>query len=575
VKWKDSCSRKPFIIKGVKLCGKTYLLKEFGKNYYEDFVYFCFKDNAALQNIFEKDFNIERIINELSAVGEKNILPQKTLIIFDDIQFCAKALASLECFYEKASEYHIVAAGSLFDVPEMEFHALYPMNFYEFLLANGEDSLCEQLEKLHASEPVPAEFAKKLEEYLINYYICGGMPEAVDCWVNEKNIEKLDAVLQKILDSYELYFADPKISEIWHSIPAQLAKENFKAEYSEDALEWLVSAGMVYKVDKVEMPFVPLQIYADSSFFKLYMADVGLLRKMSENVFKEFKGAITKNFVLCELVNESDEVPFFWESGNTAEVDFVVQKGMYVMPIEAEPESEFGARSLAEYIEKFSPSIVITTSLKNTGGNDVPLYMLWKIEYFEKIIELNPKNIEIYFGMGRSYRRKWNYDKAIEAYEKIINLNPRSTNAYHEMGFVYADKGDYDKAIESYEKVIKTINPRSASAYNNIGLAYIKKGDCDKAIEYCMKSLEYNYKSASTHHSIGLAYAAKKDYDKALEYYQKALELKPNFDFAKLYNDMGRAYEGKGDKDKELEYKNRAKGFGPITLEILGDLYSR
>jgi predicted AAA+ superfamily ATPase/Tfp pilus assembly protein PilF len=580
VKWKNGGSRKPFIIKGVKQCGKTYLLKEFGKNYYEDFAYFNFENNTALQNIFENDFDAEQIITELSAAINKNILPHKTLIIFDDIQFCDRALYSLKYFCENAHEYYIVAAGSLFDAGEMEFHTLYPMNFYEFLLANDESLLCEQLEKLHTSEPVPAEHAKKLEKYLENYYICGGMPEAVDCWINEKDIDKLDAILQKILDSYEHCFADPKISAIWNSIPAQIVKENFRAEDAEDALEWLISAGMIYKVAKIEEPSIPLPIYVDSSYFKIYMADIGLLRKISKMpVTEKFMGAIIKNFVLCELVNESNDIPFFWKSENAAEVDFVIQNGMYIVPIEVKLSSESSARSLAEYTEKFSPSIAITTSLENEGRNNVPLYMLWKIEYYEKILELNPDNIEIYFSMGRSYRKKWNYDKAIEAYEKIINSNPRSvtisTNAYNEMGFVYTEKGDYDNAIEAHEKIIKTVNPRSASAYNNIGLVYMKKGDCDKAIEYCLKSLELNSRSASMHHNTGMAYALKKDYDKALEYYQKALELKPNFDFAKLYYDMGKIYGAKGDKDRELEFKNKAKEFGPITLEILGGLYSR
>jgi predicted AAA+ superfamily ATPase/lipoprotein NlpI len=580
LKWKNSGSIKPFIIKGIRQCGKTYLLKEFGKNHYEDFAYFNFENNAALHHIFENDYNAEQIIAELSAARGKEISPQKTLIVFDDIQFCSRAIEALEYFCEKTQRYHIAAAGSMFGIGEMEFHTLYPMSFYEFLLANGESLLCEQLEKLHTSEPVPAAHAAKLEEYLKDYYVCGGMPEAVDSWINEKDIEKLDAILQKILDSYELYFANPEISAIWNSIPVQIVKENFRAEDAEDALEWLISAGMVYKVAKVEEPSIPLPIYTDSSFFKLYMADIGLLRKTSKMpVTEEFMGAIIKNFVLCELVNESDDIPFFWKSGNAAEVDFIIQNGMHIVPIEVKLSSKFSVRSLAEYVEKYSPSVAITTSLENEGGNNVPLYMLWKIEYYEKIIESIPNNTDIYFSMGRSYRKKWNYDKAIKAYEKIIELNPRSvtisTNAYNEMGFVYTEKGDYDKAIEAHEKIITKVNPRSASAYNNIGLVYIEKGDYDKAIEYCLKSLELNSRSASMHHNTGIAYAHKKDYDKALEYYQKALELKPNFDFAKLYYDMGKIYEAKGDKAKELEFKNKAKEFGPITLEILGGLYSR
>nr|AGS54277.1 putative ATPase (AAA+ superfamily) [uncultured bacterium contig00092] len=414
--WKNSASRKPLIIKGVRQCGKTYLLKEFGKNYYEDFACFNFEGNEILKNVFENDFNTERIITELSVIRKKAIFPQKTLIIFDEIQFCNRALTSLKYFCEEAPEYHIAAAGSLlgialskplsFPVGKVDFHTLYPMSFYEFLLANGEDLLCGQLENLPAAEPVPAAFAAKLEDYLKNYYMCGGMPEAVNNWVSEKNIEKLDAILQKILDSYELDFAKhapanefPKLSAIWHSIPAQLARENGKFIFShvkrslrakdlEDALEWLVSAGMVYKVAKIEKPFMPISTYADYSFFKLYMADIGLLRRISKlpaaaflessDVFKEFKGVVTENFVLCELVNKSGEVPFFWKSGNTAEVDFIIQSGMDIVPVEVKSANKVRARSLAEYVKKYSPSRIIITSLKNAGGNHIPLYILWR-----------------------------------------------------------------------------------------------------------------------------------------------------------------------------------------------------
>ncbi|MDR1830915.1 MAG: DUF4143 domain-containing protein [Candidatus Fibromonas sp.] len=251
------------------------------------------------------------------------------------------------------------------------------MNFHEFLLANGEDLLCEQLENLPATKPVPAAF-----------------------------VEKLDAILQKILDSYELDFAKhapvnefPKLSAIWHSIPAQLARENGKFIFShvkkglrakdlEDALEWLLSAGMVYKVAKIEKPFMPMSSYADFSYFKIYMADIGLLRRMSKlpaaaflescDIFKEFKGTVTENYVLCELVNKSGEVPFYWKSGNSAEVDFVIQSGMDIVPVEVKSSDNARVRSLAEYSKKYSPNRTVIASLRNVGGNHVPLYLLWK-----------------------------------------------------------------------------------------------------------------------------------------------------------------------------------------------------
>jgi len=416
LEWKNSSSRKPLILKGVRQCGKTYLLKELGKNHYEDSVCFNFEGNAILQNVFEKDFDTKRIITELSVLRKKAIMPQNTLIIFDEIQFCNKALTSLKYFCEEAPEYHIAAAGSLlgvalskplsFPVGKVDFHTLYPMSFHEFLLANGEDLLCEQVENLPASEPVPEVFAQKLSEHFKNYCISGGMPEAVGCWIAEKNIEKLDSVLQGILDGYELDFAKhapakefPKLSAIWHSIPTQLARENGKFIFShvkkswrakdlEDSLEWLLSAGMVYKVAKIEKPFIPMLSYADMSFFKLYAADIGLLRRMSKlpamaflegsDIFKEFKGAITENFVLCELVNKSGEVPFYWKSANMAEVDFVIQIGMDIVPVEVKSSDNVRARSLAEYSKKYSPGRTIVTSLKNVGGNHIPLYLLWR-----------------------------------------------------------------------------------------------------------------------------------------------------------------------------------------------------
>ncbi len=416
LKWKNSHLRKPLIVKGVRQCGKTYLLKEFGKNYYENAVYFNFEGNSALQNVFENDLNPERIIAELSVIGKQAIDPHKTLLIFDEIQFCDNALTSLKYFYENAPDYHVVAAGSLlgialskplsFPVGKVDFHTLYPMSFFEFLLANGEDLLCGQLEKLPAGMPVPGSFVDKLEDYLKAYYVCGGMPEVVNSWISEKNIELVEQIQQKILDSYELDFAKhaplnefPKLSAIWHSIPAQLARENGKFVFShvkksarakelEDALEWLISAGLAYKVVKIEKPSVPLTAYADYSYFKLYMVDVGLLRRMSKlpaaafyeksEWFKEFKGAVTENFVAGELVKKKNEVPFYWKSGNTAEVDFIIQDGMDIVPVEVKSSENSRARSLAEYIKKYSPQKTIIASLKNAGGNYCPLYLLWK-----------------------------------------------------------------------------------------------------------------------------------------------------------------------------------------------------
>lgn len=425
IKWKNKEDRKPLIVKGVRQCGKTYLLKEFGENYYDDVAYFNFEGNASLQQRFESNLDVERIITELGVLRNKAIKPKKTLLIFDEIQFCNKALTSLKYFCENMPEYHIACAGSLlgialskplsFPVGKVDFLTLRPMSLYEYLLANSEEMLCEYLHHLPASEKISDLFADKLEAYLRTYYITGGMPEAVDKWIKTKDIAMVEEIQQKILDSYELDFAKhapakdyPKLSLIWRSIPEQLAKENSKFIFShvkqglrakdlEDALEWLLSAGLAYKVIRIEKPYMPLSAYSDQTYFKLYMADVGLLRKMSKlpaqalleksSTFKEFKGALTENYVLCELVNLQGDIPCYWKSGNTAEVDFVAQFQMDIVPIEVKSERNDKAKSLAEYRKKYEPRVSVKTSLNNVSGDkvkNVPLYILWKLDEYVK-----------------------------------------------------------------------------------------------------------------------------------------------------------------------------------------------
>ncbi len=421
--WKNKKDRMPLIVKGVRQCGKTFLLKEFGETYYEDVAYFNFEGNKALQERFESDLDVNRIIVELGILRKKAINPNTTLIIFDEIQFCNKALTSLKYFCENAPEYHIVSAGSLlgialskplsFPVGKVELLTLYTMNFYEFLLANNEEMLCEYLITLKPDEKVSDLFALKLENYLMNYYITGGMPEVVKKWCDTKDINKIEAIQQKILDSYELDFAKyapsndfPKLSAIWRSIPEQLAKENSKfifgqvkkglrAKDLEDALEWLISAGLVYKVMKIEKPFMPLSAYADQTYFKLYMSDIGLLRKMSNlpaesliqksDTFKEFKGALAENYALCEIVINSGITPFYWKSGNLAEVDFVIQKGMDIIPLEIKSQKNDRAKSLSEYNKKYKPRISFKITMNNVSGTslkNIPLYLLWNINMY-------------------------------------------------------------------------------------------------------------------------------------------------------------------------------------------------
>ena len=423
--WKQNPRRKPLILKGIRQCGKTYLLNQFGKEHYDDVAYFNFEGNDTLQAHFERDLDVTRIISELGVLHRKAINPNSTLVIFDEIQFCNKALTSLKYFCENAPEYHIVCAGSLlgialskplsFPVGKVDFLTLRPMNFYEFLLANNEEMLCNYLNEMHRNDKIAEVFSDKLEKYLKTYYITGGMPEAVSVWLATKDVSQLEIVQQRIIDSYELDFAKyapsnefPKLTAIWRSIPEQLAKENSKFIFSqvkqglrakalEDSLEWLISAGLAYKVMKIEKPFMPLSAYADQTFFKLYIADVGLFRLMSRlpassileqsDVFKEFKGALAENFVLCELIDINQNVPYYWKSGNTAEVDFVIQCESDIIPIEVKSNLSVRAKSLAQYKKKYVPRVSVITSMRQLSLRDtleIPLYLLWKLKEFIK-----------------------------------------------------------------------------------------------------------------------------------------------------------------------------------------------
>ena len=421
LKWKESKDRKPLILKGVRQCGKTWLLKEFGKNNYEDIAYFNFEGNEALKARFEQDLDVKRIIEELSILNKKRIEPEKTLIIFDEIQFCDKALTSLKYFYENLPEYHIVCAGSLleiylakplsFPVGKVDFLELKPMNFYEFLLANDEEMLINYL-KNNISK-VPEMFENKLINYLKYYYIVGGMPEVVQKWIQTKDIEEVEKIQDIILNSYELDFAKhaplsdvPKLSLIWAYIPRELSRENSKFVYGhvkegarakelEDAMQWLISANLCYKVSRTEKPNIPLATYVDLKNFKLYMCDVGLLRRKakveasiilddSKEEYKEFKGAMAENFVLLELNSMKYDNLYYWTSGNTAEVDFVWQFKDNIIPIEVKSGTVLTSRSLTLYRQKYKPDMALKVSMKNyeEHGNliNVPLYLLWNIK---------------------------------------------------------------------------------------------------------------------------------------------------------------------------------------------------
>ncbi|MBN2073830.1 MAG: ATP-binding protein [Actinobacteria bacterium] len=420
--WKSSANKKPLLIKGIRQSGKTWLLTEFGRLNYEDTAYFNFEKNDSISKIFDKDLEPKRILTELGVLHGKAIRPGKTIIIFDEIQLCSRAIISLKYFYESTPEYHIASAGSLlgialasptsYPVGKVDMMTLRPMNFYEYLLSNREDMLLEYLsEKKDQPEPIPDAFAEKLLAHLNQYYIVGGMPEAVSVWLNTKNISETENTQQNILNLFELDFAKyapahqiPKLSMIWNSIPAQLAKENGKFVYGllrkgagarefEDAMAWLQNAGMAYKVFKVKKPSVSLKAYEDKSYFKLYFPDVGLLRKMAnlsaksilqeDRLYQEFKGAMAENFCLQELVSALDVVPHYWSSGNLAEIDFITQFTDKIIPIEVKAAENAMSKSLSFYRKKYSPPLSVKASRRNIsyrGGLLYwPLYLLWRL----------------------------------------------------------------------------------------------------------------------------------------------------------------------------------------------------
>lgn len=423
VEWKNSKYRKPLILKGARQIGKTYILKEFGKEYYEGVAYFNFDHDEDLYNIFENTKEPKRILEQLSFIYGKAILPGKTLIIFDEIQECPNALNSLKYFQEEANEYHIACAGSLlgirlshtsFPVGKVEFLNMYPMTFSEFLIADNCENLVEYMKSITKVEKIPDIFFNQLEEKLKAYFIIGGMPEAVEIWVNEKNIELVNNVQENILKAYESDFSKHagnneanKISLIWNSIPSQLAKENKKFLYQtvkngarareyEDALNWLNDANLIYKIYDVKKAEFPLKAYTDLSAFKIYMNDVGLLRRMAnldsrivvegDKLFREFKGAFTENYILNMLNIVFDLVPNYFTFDRN-EIDFVIQNKNKIIPIEVKSNKSTNNISLTKYSEKFDNELSIRFSMNNLAKDgkilNVPLFL---IEYIEKFI---------------------------------------------------------------------------------------------------------------------------------------------------------------------------------------------
>ena len=416
-RWKESEERKPLIITGARQVGKTWLMKEFGKNYYEKCAYINFEDNSRMQQLFSEGFNIDRIIHGLKMEARTNIEPGKTLIIFDEIQENPKALNALKYFYEQSNEYHIIAAGSLlglaihegksFPVGKVDFLNLYPLSFYEFLWAIGETDLVKLIKSgdinlINAS-------ADKLKSYLKQYIYIGGMPEIVNLYAKNRDLEEVRRKQEILLESYGQDFSKhapnnliPKIRQIWNNIPTQLAKENkeiinsfggevAKVEEYETALSWLIDCGLVYQVNRVNDCKVPLSAYKDFNAFKLYLFDVGLLCAMANidakiilegnDIFIDFEGALTEQLVVNELKNNITQEVFYWsESEGKKEATYVIQLDGNNIPIEVKQNEKVELSGLKAFIEKYNTNINIRTSMDDYKEEkrliNVPLYLI-------------------------------------------------------------------------------------------------------------------------------------------------------------------------------------------------------
>ena len=419
-KWKNSKRRKPLIIEGARQVGKTWLMKEFGKQAYADTVYINFDSNSRMADLFSADLDTDRLIMGLELYAGRKINPDNTLLVFDEVQEVPRALASLKYFYENAPQYHIVCAGSLlgialhqgtsFPVGKVDFLKLYPLSFSEFLMATGNERFAELLKK--QDYEMITSFKQTYIDALKHYYFVGGMPEAVQSFAESKDFNEVRAIQKRILAAYEQDFSKhapneivPKIRMLWNSIPSQLARENKKFIYGlvreggrareyETAIMWLSDCGLVHKVSRVNAAGIPLKAYEDLKAFKLFIVDVGLLGCMTglrqrtlldgDDLFVEFKGALTEQYVCQQLKTVEDlGIYYYTNDRGSCEIDFVVDNGEQIVPIEVKAETNLRAKSLKTYRERFEPELSVRTSMADYKKEDwllnLPLYAIENI----------------------------------------------------------------------------------------------------------------------------------------------------------------------------------------------------
>ena len=425
IQWKNSPQRKPLLLTGVRQCGKTHILKELGNAQFEDMCYINFESNQNYAMIFDYDFNVERIIKEIELLQQCKITAGKTLLIFDEIQDAPRAITALKYFCENMPQLHIACAGSLlgvalkkenisFPVGKVNRLSMYPMSFAEFLIAMGEEKYIQLFENWQTDREIPSVYTEKLERLLKEYYIVGGMPAVVQEYINTKNFENIKKIQNEILQDYADDFSKhapvseiEKIRMIWHSVPKQLAKENNKFVFShvkqgkranelEAALQWLKNAGLIHLLELVSNAEIPLSSNANATYFKVYMSDIGLLCRSLGLEYQQiiyhydtlstFKGAIVENYVLNELL-QLNKNPYFWRSGNSAELDFLIEEQGNIIPIEVKSATNTQAKSYRQFCKKYQPKLGYKLSLKNIGKNtceqtqtiSLPLYLLWKM----------------------------------------------------------------------------------------------------------------------------------------------------------------------------------------------------